>query len=453
VPDDKNYWDSARKPAAHRKPKLRVVVPPNGHEGDGLPSDGGWFTRLQKNQDGAFLPTVANAMTILAHDQALAGLLFYNAFTSEHLLMRAPPKAFAESSWLPGPYPRAWGIEDVALIQGHMQRSWSPKFNRGTIEDAMLAAAATHQFHPVMDWLGSLVWDGEPRIDRWLTSAFAAADTSYHRAVGAKFLIAAVRRIRSPGCKFDYMLVLEGAQGIGKSSALRNLFSDAWFSDAIPPDLSSRDAAMALLGIWCLEFSEIDHLIRAEVETIKAFLSRSVDRYRPPYGKAYVDRPRQGILVGTTNSDDYLRDISGNRRIWPVKCGHASPNWVEVNREQLWAEAAAREARGEAIWLSDEDAEDDAYAVQTSRMVEDVWTDRIEEWLGSRKSVRIPEVLTEALAVPWERQGKQQQMRVGAVLRRMGWSRSLRRTGEDGKPLRVWFAPGHDPMTEDITGE
>jgi len=126
------------------------------------------------------------------------------------------------------------------------------------------------------------------------------------------------------------MIVLEGWQGIGKSKLLRVLFGSEWFADDIPADLKSRDAAMALCGVWCLEFAEIEHLIRSDVETIKAFLSRSEDHYRPIYGRAFVKRPRQCVLVGTTNADDYLRDPTGNRRIWPVLCKSADTAWIAI---------------------------------------------------------------------------------------------------------------------------
>lgn len=398
-----------------------------------------WYTRLQRGEKGV-LPTVANAMMIFANDPAVKGLLAYNAFRSEHLLTRPAPPSEDGCPTLPGPYPRAWGPEDVALIQGYMQRIWSPRFARGTVEDAMLAEAAVRRFHPVTDWLDALRWDGKRRLDTWLINAFGCANTAYHRAVGAKFLIAAVRRVRQPGCKFDHMLVLEGAQGIGKSRSLLELFSQEWFSDAIPPDLHSRDAAMALLGVWCLEFAEIEHLIRHEVETIKAFLSRAVDRYRPPYGRAYVDRPRQGVLVGTTNADDYLRDASGNRRVWPVSCQSASPEWVRLNRADLWAEAAIREKQGEEIWLEDLVAREEATTAQASRMSEDMWGDTIRGFVEARTEIRIPEIMTDALAIPRERQGKAQEMRVASVLKQLGWKKGQgSRSGKFGK---LWFGPG-----------
>jgi putative DNA primase/helicase len=163
------------------------------------------------------------------------------------------------------------GAADVAATQAHLQRIWAPRFSAQTVEQAMVFEAGTQRFHPVREWLDSLQWGGKERLDTWLSAAFGAADTPYHRAVGAKMLIAAVRRVRQPGVKFDYLPVLEGNQGIGKSRAVRCLFSAPWFSDALPHDLASRDGALGLLGMWGIELGEIDQLVRTEVETVKAF--------------------------------------------------------------------------------------------------------------------------------------------------------------------------------------
>jgi predicted P-loop ATPase len=398
-----------------------------------------WIGRLMKNSEGGTLPTISNALIIMANDPAVARLLSFNAFTSQPLITRAPPIPEDGAPQLPGPYPRAWNAEDVIFIQGYMQRIWSQKFTKATIEDAMVAESSIRRFHPICDWLDSLKWDGKPRIDKWLSSAFEAPKTAMNRAVGAKFLIAAVRRIKNPGTKFDHMMVLEGKQGIGKSSAVKALFSEAWFSDSIPEDLNSKDAAMALLGVWCLEFAEIEALIKADVETIKAFLSRSVDRYRPPYGKVYIDRPRQGVLIGTTNSDDYLRDTSGNRRIWPVKCFAANTAWVEENREQLWAEAVAREATGETIWLDDADIMAEAVSIQSDRMIQDVWHLKISEWTASRSEVTISDVLEYALSVPHERMNKSAEMRVASVMKALSWTKKTVRKGKH--TYKAWLAP------------
>ena len=395
---------------------------------------------LARNDKGGALPTVANILLILANDPPLAGMLAYNEFTGQALLMRAPPPASDNDKPLPGPYPRPWGAEDVSLVHAYLQRVWAAKMARDATENAMVAEAPQRRFHPVRDWLAGLKWDGIPRLTKWLVKAFGAPSDDYHDAIGTKVLIAAVRRVRRPGIKFDHLLLLEGEQGIGKSRAVEALFGRDWYSDAMPPNLAERDAAMSLLGVWCLELGEIDHLIRNEVETIKAFLSRSVDRYRPPYGKQFIERPRQGVMIGTTNASDYLRDHTGNRRMWPVRCSLADIEWLTANRDQIWAEAAAREESGEVLWLDDRDVAETATQQQMDRMQEDVWADAVGMWLNGHVEVRTGQILSECLSIPKAQQDKRTQMRVTAILTEFGWRRKLRRSG-GRKPERVWIIP------------
>ena len=394
------------------------------------------MSMVSKNEKGSVHNTFANLIVIVGNDPPLAGMVGFNEFTDEYVLLRAPPLADEEQKPLPGPYPRTWRTEDVALVQAYIQKFWISKVNFQGTETALITDAAHRRFHPIRDWLSGLQWDGTARIDSWLLTAFGCPDDDYHAAIGSKFLIAAVRRIRNPGCKFDHMPVFEGDQGLGKSTVIRELFGAEWFSDSIPDELASRDAALGLLGIWVLEFAEIQHLIRNEVEVIKAFLSRSTDRYRPPYGKNYVQRPRHGVLVGTTNANDYLRDTSGNRRIWPVRCAKAELEWVVENRDQLWAEAARRESSGEAIWLHEQEVQTKASEMQSDRMSEDVWVDVIEDFLQGRIEVRIPEILSSALQIPRERQGKREEMRAASILNSLSWKRLVERSA--GKVRRVW---------------
>lgn len=390
---------------------------------------------LARTDRGAVVASVSNALLMMDADPQLVGLLAYDDFTGQPLITRPPP-----NTSLPGPYPRPWGTEDAVRVQTYLQRVHGVQgIKRTTVEDAMLASASANRFHPVRDWLATLRWDGVERITTWLQTAFGSPDDEYHRAVGTKFLIAAVRRVRDPGVKFDHMPVLEGAQGLGKSSACRALFGAHWFSDAVPADLTSKDAALALNGVWGLEFAEIEHLIRAEVETIKAFLSRQVDRYRPPYGKAFVERPRQVVLIGTTNSNDYLRDSSGNRRIWPVVCTYADAEWVASNRDQLWAEAQVREASGEAIWLDDSEVRNAAAQQQAARMTEDVWTDPVLSALMNGTPPNVRSIL-DAMNIPRERQGKREEMRVASILRADGYGRVI--SWEGGKTVRRWSKDG-----------
>lgn len=392
---------------------------------------------LTRNDRGTPHNTLANLLVILTHDPEVSRMFGYDDFTSQPLLMRPPPALEAGDKPMPGPYPRPWGGEDVSMVQAYIQRVHHMKAPRLDVEAAMVTSAAHNRFHPVRDWLATLKYDGKSRLDTWLHCAFGCVNNEYHAAIGAKFLIAAVRRVRQPGCKFDHMPVLEGPQGIGKSTACRVLFGAKWFSDAMPEELASKDAAMALLGIWVLEFAEIQHLIRNEVETIKAFLSRSTDRYRPPYGKAYIERPRQGVLIGTTNATDYLRDTSGNRRVWPIRCEFADADWVAENRDQLWAEAAAREAADEAVWLHDASVSGQATREQEDRMAEDSWSDAIEDFLQGHAEATVPNILSACLQIPRERHDKRAQMRVADILKGAGWARKVAR-GDDGRVRRFW---------------
>ena len=346
----------------------------------------------------------------------------YDEFTNRRLLLKSPPMPDELAPAIPGPYPREMDEADIALVQAALQRRWMARLSADASTGAVVTTASLHRFHPVRDWLATLQWDGCPRLDRWLIDTFGATDTDYARAVGSKFLIAAVRRVRQPGCKFDHMLLLQGPQAIGKSTALRVLFSDRWFSDAMYSKLESKDAPISLRGVWCLEFAEIDLLLRTEVETVKAFITRQSDRYREPYGRGTIDVARQGVLAGTTNSDDPLRDATGNRRFWPLSCRFARPDLVAEQREQIWAEAAAREAAGESHWLDDPEIQAAAAIEQNDRQEEDIWTDRIRVFLFERDVVTVAQVL-DALSVPVERHDKRQQMRVGRVLRLLSWTR------------------------------
>lgn len=391
--------------------------------------------RMANDDKSNALPTLGNAMLILALDPKLVGLLGFDDFRGQAYLMAAPPPANPDDEPAPGPYPRAWSRADVANIAAHVQRVYCPKMRREVVEDAMEAEADRNRFHPVRDYLSGLVWDGTPRIDTWLCTVFGAPSNPYVLAIGPKMLIAAVRRVRQPGVKFDHVPVAQGGQGLGKSTAFGALCGPEWFSDDLPDDLSDKDAAMALRGVWFLEMAELTQLLASEAEAVKAFITRPVDRYRPPYGRQVIEVPRQVILVGTTNTEEWLRDATGNRRFWPFDCTKADVDWVRQNRDQLWAEAAQREADGEAHWLDDQDAIDEAAASQEDRMVEDPWLRPISSYVRSLPKTTAPELLTHAIEMPKPQQNRAAQMRVSAILTRLGWKARRDKAG------RWWEAP------------
>lgn len=407
--------------------------------------EGGSLAELQKriaNDDkGRPLPTLGNAMLVMALDPTLAGILAFDEFRDQSYLVAPPPRANPGDGLAPGPYPRAWVRADVANVAAYIQRAHCPKLRREVIEDAMEAEAARNRFHPVRTYLDGLHWDGVSRLDTWLHMAFGAEVNPFTVAVSAKTLIAAVRRVRRPGVKFDHVPVAQGGQGIGKSRTWAALCGPEWFSDDLPDNLSDKDAAMALRGVWFLEMAELTQLLASEAEAVKAFITRPVDRYRPPYGRQVIEVPRQGILVGTTNAEEWLRDATGNRRFWPFDCTKADAQWVAANRDQLWAEAAHREGAGETHWIDEQDARDEAQASQEDRMVEDPWHQKIAAYVGGDlplTKVTAPQILSHAIEMPTAQQNRASQMRVTNILMRMGW-----RARRDAKGR--WWEAGNGP--------
>ena len=197
---------------------------------------------------------------------------------------------------------------------------------------------------------------------------------------GSRWMISAVARIMQPGAKVDHMLILEGPQG-GRSRA-RSRCSPvlSWFTDELA-EIGSKDAAQQMRGIWIIEIAELDAISRAEVSRIKAFLTRTTDRYRPPYERYVVEVPRQCVFAGSVNPDTYLRDETGNRRFWPVRCGTHRSRRASRDRDQLWAEAVVRYRDGAIWWLDEPELIADAKTEQDQRYQADAWDARIDRWL------------------------------------------------------------------------
>src|SRR5271170_1715417 len=214
---------------------------------------------------------------------------------------------------------------------------------------AVQTVARDRTFHPVRQELNALKWDGTRRIDGWLSLYLGAEPSQYTSAVGSRWLISAVARIYDPGAKADCALILEGDQGLMKSTALKTL-AEPWFTDEIA-DLGSKDAAMQTRGVWVIEIAELDSMSRADVSKIKGFISRTTDRFRPPYAKRLIESSRQCVFAGSVNHSAYLRDETGGRRFWPVACNRILIEDLERDRDQLWAEALVRFEAGETWWL------------------------------------------------------------------------------------------------------
>jgi predicted P-loop ATPase len=243
-------------------------------------------------------------------------------------------------------------------------------------EDVLTDIAYLNRFHPVREWLDTVEWDGRPRIDNWLVYYGGAENTAFNRAVGRVFLVAGVRRVRRPGCKFDTMLVLEGPQGRNKSQAAEALaMKRHWFTDGLSLDADPKVVIEQTKGSWIIEFAELTGMHTRGLERIKAFLSRNVDKARAAYGRRAQAIPRQFVGIGTTNDRQYMR--KDERRLWPVLIHRFDLDALRRDVPQLWAEAAHYEAEGEEITL-----QEDLWAAATTTRIERIICDPIQEILA-----------------------------------------------------------------------
>jgi hypothetical protein len=313
--------------------------------------------------------------------------------------------------------------------------------------DVVADEARKDSFHPVLDYLDSEAWDGVPRIDHWLSTYAGADDTDYTRAVGALWMIAAVRRVRQPGVKFDEVPVLETpTQGLDKSSALRTLaVRDEWFTDDVPINSDAREAIEQLAGKWIAEIAELKGLRNADIERVKSFISRQVDHARMAYGRKPIEARRQCVFAATTNSGTYLRDMTGNRRFCPVRIQRFDLEALCRDRDQLWAEAAYREARGESIRL-DPKLYGVAATEQEQRLIDLPWMELFENALSPFPSGKIKaETCWNLTQVPVDRREQRHNEWLGEALRKLGWTRDKLRFKGQRNPQRGYVKGDKEP--------
>lgn len=228
-----------------------------------------------------------------------------------------------------------------------------------------------------------------------------------------------------PGCKADGVLIMEGAQGAFKSTAAKILAGPEFFGDNLP-QMHTREASSYVRGRWIIELAELANVSKAEVEIVKAFISRTEERFRPAYGRNEVSYPRQCVFMGSTNRTDYLRDDTGNRRFWPVQVNRVDVKALEADRDQLWGEAVALYRAGETWWLSAA-VERIAAQEQSDRMLEDPWTSNVLAIVEDKTEVCVPQILTEML-IEVGRKDRMMSNRVQSILMQNGWFRSGRLT-------------------------
>lgn len=327
-------------------------------------------------------------------------------------------------------------IKDIDLVNVTFwfTQNWRFEPAEKKVMQAISQIASHNKFHSVRDYLGALPeWDGVSRADTWLKDYMGAeAMEPYLSQVSRKVLVAMVSRVMNPGTKFDQILILEGPQGVGKSTALR-ILAEPWFSDA-HLNIGDKDALLAMRSIWLMEMGELSSMRKADVDALKEFITRQVDRVRVPYGRLSENFPRQCIFIGTTNSDEYLKDITGNRRFWPVKVGQCDFEGLKRARSQLFAEALFLYGLDEPLYLDDRTALTQSIAEQSERTESDMWVEVFQDFMKAEKAkpekdrfdftkFRMSELFSGFGPFAEYKPGMSEQKRVANIMRQCGFTK------------------------------
>jgi predicted P-loop ATPase len=381
---------------------------------------------LCEHSNGRPLTNLANVMIALRMDTALKDAFAWDEMKLMTIVKGPIPGASPSD---PGSLPREISDVDVTKVQEYLQTSGLSRVGTDVVHQAIGLRADECREHPVRRYLDGLIWDGNLRVEDWLQNYLGAQSTLYTRGVGRMFLVSTVARIFEPGCKCDHTLVLEGPQGCGKTTVCRVL-GVSWFSDSLPENIGSKDAVQHLAGKWIVELSELAALTRSETSSMKSFLTRSEDRYRPPYTRKEIMQRRQCVFIGTTNQSVYLIDDTGGRRFWPVALSKIDINALVKDRDQLFAEAVALFKQGER-WYPDKQFENEHIRPeQEARFLADSWEEPIRAFLLSEKRVRVGDVLSGALQIDTALRSARNERRVTNIMQRLGWRRDTKKDAD-----------------------
>lgn len=379
---------------------------------------------------------IRNAIALLLYRAEFADLFMFNKRNQTVVITRQP-------IWTANghPYPRPMNDSDVTGFQSAAEKM-GLRLNRSSIHDAINYAARERDFDPVTQRLNTFVWDGVERLDNWLVDYLGADDNSFVRQAGAKWLMAAALRVIRPGAKFDCMLVLEGKQGVMKSTGLRVLaeaLSPDCFTDRVSP-LTGKDSMIELLGKVIVEVAELAAFKGADAEHIKRFLSAQDDNIRLPWDRTTTRLLRGCVFAGTINPDGlgWLEDPTGGRRFWPVEVTKVDIERLREDAPQLWAEARARALTGEKVWIDDDAVLEMANTETLRRTPDDAWAEKIDEFIAERDRTTSDAILSE-LGVAVEKRGKSEMSRISKHMTKRGWRITFPKV--NGRTRREWRAP------------
>ncbi|MBO9647378.1 MAG: hypothetical protein J7605_02625 [Variovorax sp.] len=381
-----------------------------------------------------------NVLYCMTHDPDLQRLISKNEFT---LLLERN----AGAPW--GRPAGEWDEEDDLMLGEFLLRTYGLSIkSKGTLRDGVMMAARLNKYNPIVDLIRSEVWDQVPRIEQWLVDVFGVDDRPYTRLIGKFFMMGLVRRALQPGCKFDYMLILKGEQGLKKSGVFREL-AFPWFTDnAIR--VGDKDSMMAQQLAWIVESAELESLNKSESTAIKQHLSAQEDWYRPPYGSQLIRAPRHSVHVGTTNADTFLKDATGDRRFWPLEVKTVEIEVIRAARAQLLAEALHYLDEGERYWPTKEEERELIFPEQEPFKRSDTWEDMLSEYVNAQHGEKLGDVArwrvdffptvelyAKALNIKADRIDGNGQMdaRIGNAMRALGFEKHRETTGSR---LRGW---------------
>ncbi len=329
--------------------KVKSIITKEKIEAAGIEFEEDWNKNLEIDKKGNIISSFSNFLLILKNDQNIQNIKF-NILSNSIMVVDSIPWKQTK----PG-----WSDADLAQLKGYFSDVYNI-YSPSKVKDALLIACDNRTYHPIKDYFNSLPkWDGIERIETLFIDYLGEEDSTYVREVARKMMVAAVARIYEPGIKFDSVPILNGPQGIGKSTFFSKL-GNSWFSDSLTlTDMKDKSGPEKLQGYWILELGELAGMRKADIENVKSFISRTDDKYRVSYGVNVESHPRQCIIVGTTNAEDgFLRDITGNRRFWPIKVtGNSSKKPWDLKKEiisQIWAEALVLYYLGENLFLEGE---------------------------------------------------------------------------------------------------
>jgi predicted P-loop ATPase len=399
-----------------------------------------WCRDWQRSDKDTPLTNLRNVLITLRKYEPLAKVVAFNEMMQSIWVVEQIPKTEHDKT-----IPRPMRDDDVLAIQEEIQVCGLRRVSRQTVQDALEKRAMEMRFNPVHDYLNGLTWDGIPRVERWAHTYLGVEDTPYSRAVGRMFLIAMVARALNPGCKMDYMVVLEGPQGAGKSQTCQ-ILAGQWFSDSLP-DVAHGDhvrLAMHLRGKWLIEIGELASISKAESSELKLFLSKREEKYLPKYARNEVTEFRRCVFIGTTNESMYLKDPTGDRRYWPMSVGQIMLKALQQDRDQLFAEAVKLFRDGCPHYPDPTFEAEHIKPQQEARRDEDAWEGAIRQWLDGglwtdaygntidRQQVDVCtvfQIATEALNIQPGNITRAVQMRISAIVTGLKWEKSHRKTG------------------------